>query len=266
MSLSNRTRTAASLTVILLTVAGSAAAAEPRLSVADDTARSELLLTAGPLSGNDDVVIHSPRALLAHRFVLRVMTGQGGAGHAGAPSTVIVYREDATGARTVMAMLSPELPESALPRPLSYEIRAGDRIGLLTGLAEGDAAHLVVTIEYEAAGEGVSRLPVVPLTGVVTGRADSVMEWAFEAPTSGRLLALAGLPEGRGQVILLDEAGEIVFRCAGAAVEAFAGSAAVVRVGVALHAGRHYRVIVEGDATGLVGLLLAPGAQRLAAR
>jgi hypothetical protein len=254
--------------VTRVSAAAAVAAEEPHLSVTDDVDRRQLLLDTGPLSagaGFDRVAV-AEQSLLVYRFAIERIGGDGAAG-AGDWSAVVFIRVG--GVHTELARLSGDSPEVLLPRPLGFGIRAGDTIGLRVRYhdADGEALHLRVTAEYEPLHGRVSRLAVVPvdpmwISGPAAADSGSAEAgdlasaladgWTWEAAVAGRLLALAGFASTvHGELVLTDRAtGAVLWRHAfqPAGSESFAAHDGVVRVGVAIEAGRSYHLSITGPA------------------
>jgi hypothetical protein len=250
-----------------VSAAAAVAAGEPHLSVTDDVDRRQLLLDSGPMSAGSgfDRVAVAEQSLLVYRFAIERIGGDGAAG-AGDWSAVVFVRVG--GVHTELARLSGDSPEVLLPRPLGFGIRAGDTIGLRVRYhdADGEALHLRVTAEYEPLHGRVSRLAVVPVDPMwisgpagagsgseAEGPASALADgWTWEAAAAGRLLALAGFASTvRGELVLTDRAtGAVLWRHAfqPAGSESFTADDGVVRVGVAIEAGRSYHLSITGPA------------------
>lgn len=168
--------------------------------------------------------------------------------------------------------------EFDLPRPLGLRLEADDSIAVRGHVRTPHVAvlHVRITLEFEPLGGPLSRFGVLPVQLHLSGAGDSaddgsgartMREW--QAPVDARVMVLVGLPIDAAGVLVLEdiESGatlwhEILQPVTG---EGFGQTAGVVRVGVAVDAGRTYRLTLNCTAADtvcasdrLVHALLAP--------
>lgn len=137
-----------------------------------------------------------------------------------------------------------------LSRPWGVRLNGGDT--LIVEFERLDASvrpdSVVVLIEYEAVGGERSRVGVLPATAAraADDSSASALTWTWTTPAHGRLVAIQGLDNRNVVHVAVADAGtnEPLFSRA-LASDALAGA---VRLGVAVRAGRTYRVTVTQEA------------------
>lgn len=271
------------------TVAPSVLRAAPAggFAIERDERRLRLALAMG--RGNGVVGGRVDSAMVLYRFRI-VATDRSGAPIAAAGSlaqweaTVRVIEATGGNSARPLVQLSNRSSDFTLPRPLGFRLSAGDSIELRvspSSLASGDELQLMV--DYESGSAIATRLPVLPqpargaaVAGEVSkfATAEPALEWSWTPSQDGRLLAIAGLALELVRDASLEDAesGERLWSATlrdadGQSV--FGKGGDVVRLGVAVQAGRTYRLratrwspSLEAGAAGELLALVLPAGSR----
>lgn len=290
---------AAKLAVVatVAVMAGVVAPAALRAAAVDKTPRFEnereqrrLRLALSLVPGRTEVGGRVDSTVVLYRFRV-IATDRSGATAAEAGSTpeweatVFVAPPTDRGAPPrSLVQLSSRSRDVTLPRPLGYRLEAGDSIAVhVVGASTARVTELQLVVDYEVGAGIASRLAVSPLParawepdghGATFAASAPGLEWRWTPDHDGRLLAIAGLPlEWVRDAVLEDaESGETLWTsplrdASGRSV--FGKGGDVVRLGVAVQAGRTYRlratpvsVSVDSAARGELLALVLPSAGR----
>lgn len=144
--------------------------------------------------------------------------------------------------------LSEAMSDFTLPRPLGMRVDATDSLFVVVTVAqaraEGQPVYLRITIEYDAADAGITRLAVVAAAVPAAMAGPTRRTWEWRASADARLLVLAGSALSDAQDLVLEDAttGVVVWRASNrTGQQAFAQRNPYVRLGAALVAGHSYR-------------------------
>jgi hypothetical protein len=230
-----------------------ASATEPQLTIVDHATEMRMVVTLRPVSAGAELVQagHLPRAGMLYRFRVELLgpAAVSGAGDGWQVGLSVIQ----SGARVQLAQLGLATPERALPRPLGFQVEAGDSIHVSVQVptTAEEPLQLRVVIEYEPLDLPVSRLPIIQLTAleaVVDGA--SPRSWEWTAPVGGRVMVVTGLAVvSTGELVLEDvESGVVIWRetVQPRTGEAFESAPGIVRAGVTVQAGRAYRLTALG--------------------
>lgn len=192
------------------------------------------------------------RDLLAFHFRLEAVDAEGNLQPVPA-ATRLVLRIGSGIASQVS--LSRDAVALTLPRPFAIRVGADDPIAVALVEDSGDeAVTLRLTIEYEPIERARTRLAVSSVRAEQGAATASATSFEWQQPVGGRMMAIAGLPLDRvATIALVDVAtGERMWttdlrgRSAGDA-----RGAAAPRLGVAVEAGRTYRLEVTTTEQGV---------------
>ncbi len=217
-------------------------------SLVDLRAENRLQVIVRADSARDGVVVGDRvgRDLLAIHFRLEAVDAAGRVIPIPASAQLVLrIGGDSDGQVT----FSRDLAEITVPRPYAIPVGADDEI-FLALVEDGDLgdATLRLTIDYEAAERTKSRVVARSVRAALHDRSQGTASFEWRQPVNGRVLAISGLPLERvATVVLMDGAtGEPLWTTdlRGRTAGPSARSAAAVRLGVPVVAGRSYRLEV----------------------
>ena len=240
--------------VVLATLSGSAAEGQEPAggeAVPEAQRRIEIAIGAreeGPMApvlrgvGSLAAGVRVPTTALLYRFRVQVRVPAEAA--AARPDWEMTIRSSAG----VLVTLTSDAADVSLPRPLGYLVTASESLHVVARIAPSDAApELRLVIEFEPMQRAPSRLGVLPMQevrhdGPSAAGSGTARTWTWIAAANGRLLALAGAALGPAHDLVLEDVttGVLVWRTT--IRQRASGATPVVRLGIAVQAGRIYRL------------------------
>lgn len=234
---------------------------------ADYSLRIELALPSAARSGDvagSSVVrtLRLTRPAMLYRFKVTRIDGGESSAHHDHRWAATIRIAPAGGDRSPVAPrlhLSSDRREFTLPAPLGLLVDAGDEIVFEVAQASGahDDERLQLSVDGEPVVGSSTRLAVIPTTvspseemsskEPTAGRGESSWEWS--PAVDGRILAIAGNALAGARHLVLEDAasGERLWERSAPASSAYGARGApgdVIRLGIAVHAGRAYRLRV----------------------
>lgn len=269
---STRSLLAAIVTSLLVSLPVTACAmnAGAAASLVDLRSEHRLQLVVRADSARDGVVVGDRvgRDLLAIHFRLEAVDAEGRVIPIPADARLVLRIGGDTEGQVTF---SRDLADFTVPRP--YAIRVGADDELYLGLVEDgalDGATLRLTIDYEPTERSRSRLVARSVRAALRDRDLEAASFEWRQPVDGRVLAISGFPLDRVATIALVDGvtGEPLWTTdlRGRTAGPSARSAAAVRLGVPVVAGRSYRLDVTLEtATAVIGesvvAVVVPGAR-----
>jgi hypothetical protein len=190
------------------------------------------------------------RGGMLHHFSVEVVDTTGRRSPGSSTWAVTLLAGGSTERLETLARLDALTPDVQLPRPLGYELSQADSVVVAVRSTSGARGEsLVVSIDCEPLDGPVTQLAVRPMiqSDEPAMPASGAQSWEWRADTTGRLLAVIGLPLAHATSLVVEDAatGEPLWHAAvgtqGTAT-VFGQPSPVVRLGLPVQAGRVYRL------------------------